>query len=507
MNLLLQPHIEYQNFLNNLVELLDITPAQFQKAKDHYKAVSKWLSDEDSPLRNYNPEIYPQGSFRLGTVIKPLSGEDEFDVDLVCKLQLGKSQVSQERLKKLIGDRLKANADYKRMLSKEEGRRCWTIDYQETPRFHMDILPSIPDGYGWLLENRVNVDYAQHAICITDKETIEYSILSENWNKSNPIGYSIWFRDQMKIQFGAKRKILAENRNVSIEDIREDEVKTPLQRAIQILKRHRDIMFGDDDDRPISIIITTLAARAYSEEDNLYNALKNILDKMGSFIRVIDGISIVENPVNPLENFADKWTEHPQRESNFKAWLLKAKEDIYELVMNNGFKNSINNLREVFGKRIVNEALNKAGFRALNESTSIVPIVSSQIRNVAHKEQPKWDLHLTKNVSIAARFKDGKRWHSITPQTVVPKSKNLIFTARTNVKKPYSVHWQVVNTGEEATNSNCLRGQIFAATTAGAGGLRHKEATQYSGTHWVECYIVKEGICVARSNEIFIKIA
>ena len=496
----------YQKFLDTLVELLDITPAQFQKAKDHYNAVGNWLSKEDSPLNRYSPEIYPQGSFRLGTVIKPISGEDEFDVDLVCKLQVSKSQITQERLKKLVGDRLKAHSDYERMLQEEEGRRCWTLDYQETPKFHLDILPAINDGYGWLIENRVSVDYAQHAICITDKESEEYSILSENWYKSNPIGYASWFKDQMKAQLLERRKFLAESRDVSIEDIEEDEVKTPLQRAVQILKRHRDIMFGDDEDRPISIIITTLAARAYAEEENLYLALKNILDKMHTHIRVVEGVSVVENPVNPLENFADKWGDYPQREKNFKGWMKKAKVDIYELIERNGFESSIENLREIFGRRMVNESLNKAGFRVLNESTPLAPTGSSQLLSVPHRQNPIWPIVLKNRVSIAAYYKDGNESHTVTPSTLVPKGRYIYFVARTNVIKPFTVYWQVVNTGSEAKEAEQLRGEIFKAKTAGVGGLKQREHTGYTGTHWMECYIVKDGVCVARSKEFFVRV-
>ena len=301
--MLVQTQTNYQKFLDTLVDLLDITPAQFQKAKDHYNAVGDWLGKDDSPLNRYNPVIYPQGSFRLGTVIKPLNGEDEFDVDLVCKLELTKNQVTQEALKKMVGDRLKQNTDYKRMLSKEEGSRCWSLDCQEIPKFHMDILPAISDNYGWLLENRVSEDYAQHAICITDKNSENYAAYSEDWNKSNPVGYANWFKDQMKVQLQSRRRILAEKRSVSIEQIPEEEIKTPLQRAVQILKRHRDIMFGDDEDKPISIIITTLAAHAYAEEENIVLALKNILDRMPLHIKVNSrGESEVLNPVNPFEN-------------------------------------------------------------------------------------------------------------------------------------------------------------------------------------------------------------
>ncbi len=407
MSMLIHTQTNYQKFLDTLVDLLDITPVQFQKAKDHYHAVGDWLGKEDSPLYKYNPVIYPQGSFRLGTVIKPLNGDDEFDVDLVCKLELAKNQVTQEGLKKMVGDRLKQNADYKRMLSKEEGSRCWCLDYEETPKFHMDILPAIRDGYRWLVENWVSENYAQHAICITNKTAKDYSILSDNWSKSNPIGYANWFKDQMKIQLKEKRRILAEKRSVSIEQIPEDEIKTPLQRAIQILKRHRDIMFGDDEDKPISIIITTIAAQAYAEEDNLYLALKNILDRMHTYIKVNSrGESEVLNPVNPFENFADKWVDFPQREKNFRAWMKKAKEDIVELVERNGFNSSVENLREVFGNRMVNRALNESGFKSLSESSSLVIPISQSLLSVPHRESPRWPLILSNRVSIAGRYKN-----------------------------------------------------------------------------------------------------
>ncbi len=38
-------------------------------------------------------------------------------------------------------------------------------------------------------------------------------------------------------------------------------------------------MFGDDESKPISIIITTLAARAYNGETDIFTALNNILEK------------------------------------------------------------------------------------------------------------------------------------------------------------------------------------------------------------------------------------
>ena len=87
-------------------------------------------------------------------------------------------------------------------------------------------------------------------------------------------------------------------------------------------------MFADDpDDRPISIIITTLAAHAYQGEVHLDHALERILREMDAYIEKESAIDWVRNPTNALENFADKWAEYPKRRQNFYKWLETARSD------------------------------------------------------------------------------------------------------------------------------------------------------------------------------------
>lgn len=95
---------------------------------------------------------------------------------------------------------------------------------------------------------------------------------------------------------------------------------------------------------------------------------------------------------------------------------------------------------------------------------------------------------------------------TITNRSQIPKNCNIYFVASTNVPKPFDVYWQVVNTGDEAARAGSLRGGIFHSQTAGKGGLNQKEYSSYSGLHWVECFIVKNGVCVARSAEFFVNI-
>ncbi|MCA2997693.1 MAG: hypothetical protein ING75_03735 [Rhodocyclaceae bacterium] len=89
-------------------------------------------------------------------------------------------------------------------------------------------------------------------------------------------------------------------------------------------------MFADSADRkPISIIITTLAAQSYDGSSDLAIALETILRTMGSKIRASH--PRVPNPVNPVEDFADKWPTPEGRrlhlEENFFTWLRQAQSD------------------------------------------------------------------------------------------------------------------------------------------------------------------------------------
>jgi hypothetical protein len=88
-------------------------------------------------------------------------------------------------------------------------------------------------------------------------------------------------------------------------------VKTPLQRAIQLLKRQRDIGLNGDDGRPVSIAITMLGGHAYEGEDNVFDALTGLVTRMeGKLDREPEGYHACYNPVNRAENFGDKWRKH-----------------------------------------------------------------------------------------------------------------------------------------------------------------------------------------------------
>jgi len=359
--------------LNSRAQDLDIPESKYLDAKSKYESVGKWLGQEDSELSKYNIEIYPQGSFRLGTVVKPI-GKDEYDIDLVCFLSgLKKENTSQADLKQKVGDRLKENKTYREMLeSQEGGRRCWTLDYAD--EFHMDILPSIEDA-----ELRAKDIKFKDAILITDRKKIESGDFE--WSKSNPKGFADWFFQQQMEIFQNQKKALAETIKASVEDVPDYKVRTPLQRAIQVLKRHRDIYFSKKDGKhkPISIIITTLMASLYDGQDNVFNVIYDALNKLSdALLRKGERYSIL-NPVNPGENFADKWNEDSSLPKAFFEWIQAAKDTFCGKALDQKDKMEIG--------AILNESM---GFSKDKDVTSESKPKPIYVKTSGHKNNQPW---------------------------------------------------------------------------------------------------------------------
>lgn len=358
---------EFSAILKNLAESLDIPDTYYEKAVGRYHRIGEWLERSESIVADKKPNIYPQGSFLLGTMVKPINDEDEYDIDLVCELEgFSKQDLSQKELKIIVGTEVKSYAKRNDIDSPvKEGKRCWTLEYADEAGFHMDILPSIPDddeSKAKLVLYRVSNSCVETAISITDINHKNYNRIDNDWYSSNPKGYAAWFKERMRRQFEIQRKIYADSIIAKVEEVPEYKVKTTLQRAIQLLKRHRDIMFADDqDDKPISIIITTLAAHSYNNEEDLLEALNNIVKRMPQYKETRDDISWVPNPVNPSENFADKWKDNPQREKKFLQWLVKLNEDI-EIAFNQLGIDSISKKLELcFGEKATERAISKIG--------------------------------------------------------------------------------------------------------------------------------------------------
>jgi hypothetical protein len=333
-----------RSIIEEIAASLDIPNSAYEKAETRYKDLGEYFDGPDAKCAPFSPHIYLQGSFRLGTVVRPLSDRCEHDLDLGCRLRQGitKHSHTQQQLKTLVGIDLEAYRKARRIEEKlEEKNRCWRLPYKDELRFHIDSVPSIPEDdatksiikFAMLEAGSVDTlakNVTVHAGAITDKRSPVYNVISGAWKISNSEGYALWFESQMKLAQELMERRAFSAKVAKVDDLPARKWKSPLQQAVQILKRHRDVMFSDHaDGAPISVIITTLAAAAYQGEQDVASAVERILTDMRGCVR--DSIPRVPNPVNPAEDFADKWHDpafrHLRLEENFWLWLEQARED------------------------------------------------------------------------------------------------------------------------------------------------------------------------------------
>ena len=373
--------------LEAIADTLDISESHYTQVVKRYQSIGAWLERDESIVACYRPKIYPQGSFLLGTVTKPISAAEEYDLALVSELSLQKTEISQEKLKYLVGAEIKSYAQANNMNSRlEESRCCWTVKYTDGAQFHVDILPAISDAepFKLFLESRGHSpsSWADSAIAITDTTFPNYSQIAPDWPRSNPKGYAEWFRSRMKKRVDAIRKSLIQKQ---VDNLPEHKVKTPLQRAIQILKRHRDIWFDknqpiyDEKAKPSSIIITTLAAHAYYNEGDLQQTLLKILTQMPHYIEYYDnGVTLIRNPVNPFENFAAKWQNHPIRKEIFMDWLKQAQLNLTEALELSDIHSVEKSLKSYLGEQTIKEGLQNLSKRNGESGSTLAATVKTK---------------------------------------------------------------------------------------------------------------------------------
>jgi hypothetical protein len=350
---------QLERIFSDLAARINISDALFKVADEEYTALGKWINNEtEKNGTKYKVLIYPQGSFALGTVIKPISDEDDYDLDLVCLVENGMNfsakQLKLDVVKPWLIGYKKTKNDI------EEKRRCWHLEYEDVPHFHMDVIPAIPSPF----------PNSDSTISITDKN-VDRSPVYE-YQESNPKGYVQWFfqRCRQKKMGSSGLEVMSEM--AQQEDLKRNKNKTQLQKAVQILKRHRDVMFKDDpDNKPISIIITTLAGQIYHGETTILDTLLGFVGEVEHYLKSHckeDGSYSIPNPSYNGEDFADKWKDHPERQTAFFSWIKQLQSDFnLENLMNQDRVAMGNIVKEAFGSTTGKAIFSQMGYEEANE--------------------------------------------------------------------------------------------------------------------------------------------
>lgn len=327
MNAALKSDLQKRQFasawLERLGAAIDLTESQLNLARERYESVGEWLATSRHPWLA-GSSIFAQGSVALNTAKKPV-GRDEFDVDLVSHLSAAPSSVQPSEIKSAIGARLREHATYREML--KEKARCWRLNYSGD--FHLDITPAV-----W------HTSEPPPALLVPDKRL-------QRWTPSNPVGYRELFEKRAMLQ---PRLLLARAHGVvAADDLEAFPVqlgaKGILRRTVQLLKHHRDLRFQApelSEVRPISIVITTLAAQSYERAvgttafDTQYDLLLAVVEGMPDFIQVVSRNGapyyLVPNETVRGENFTDKWNQDARLAEAFLRWHRDALQALGDLV-------------------------------------------------------------------------------------------------------------------------------------------------------------------------------
>jgi len=353
--------------LDVLLREIDLPARAYELAERRYEDLSEWMGRPKSRLATYDTHMFVQGSFALGTPIRPVNDGDEYDLDFSCKLRQGVSRQThtQEQLKHMVGLELEDYREARQIMHPLEPKnRCWRLAYRDELPFHMDIVPGLRTNQyeRQVLGERMTLrgvpeqlahDIAGRSLWITDRQHPHFRTLSSDWPSSNPGGYQLWFRSRMQSLI---KRLFAE---AEIDPLPVYRSKTPLQQAVQLLKRHRDVMFAQNPDlKPVSIILTTIAGGAYEHGEDMQASMRRILRAFEA-VRLSDADEIL-NPVNPQENFADRWTRPDcvrlELKRHFHEWIRQAQRDFAHILAATQAQVLVEVAEDAFQVRVLKDA-------------------------------------------------------------------------------------------------------------------------------------------------------
>ena len=328
---------QLDELLSEVCVVLQIPHSMYEDAKGKYEAVGKWLVGEGSPLHGADISIYAQGSVAIQTTVRPRRNEnEEFDVDLVFEVRLPGLEPLQ--LYGWVLDRLRSNGTYAPLV--EPLKRCIRLNY--AGKFHLDVLPAVPDPQN-----------GGTCILVPDRKD------PRRWSPSNPRGFMSWFNDRAGRYFveAEKRGTEPLPQNVPSES------RPPLKRAVQLMKRRRDVAFNRSDHAPRSVVLTTLAGEHYAGEQDVVSALVAVLDRVHDQIETSRGPLLIRNPANADELFSEAWQADRVSYDRFTRFIQDFRDEMRALQTASGLGSVGKLLGAMFGESPTSEAMKRATAR------------------------------------------------------------------------------------------------------------------------------------------------
>jgi hypothetical protein len=416
-----------------LIGRISPTVEQREFLREQWNALAEYLKKSLELRHGYTISTWLQGSYKYGTLVKPVHYDEEYDVDVGVYFHWD-DEDGIEPTPRQLRDWVQAEllvyvntcADLKKV-EQPPKERCSRASYArqfhiDTPVYHLN----------------------------PDTDVRRLACLSDKWEHSDPKAIYQWFKDA-----------------VSGDD------RDQLRRLVRYIKAWAAVSFDDTpDSRPTSILLTVVATEAYQElwaqrllgmddDDALIAILKKLHDRLYADREVL----------NPVDN----------------------KEDLNRMTRNGweGFLPRLTALREVSERADDAEDEASAALIWSEAFSFLMPLPETDQVEVVDQNSGRAVMTLPE-IEIQVFPGTSKVPTATHENEVMDVAKNcrLIFTiANPHVVPEFAtVEWTVRNEGSEAdARSDLGHRQI------GIRKLSAEEHTAYVGRHFMDCIVRVNG--------------
>lgn len=417
-----------------LIKRITPTPVQRQFLQKQWNALAEHLNERQLARHGYPISTWLQGSYKYGTLIRPVHLGEEYDVDVGIYFHWTNEESatpSPAQLRKWVQDELvlygRDNGEVKEVVNPAK-ERCSRLVY--TRQFHIDTP-------------------VYHLNPETDRRRL--ACLSDAWEDSDPKNLYKWFsnatsgndRDQLRRLVRYMKAWAA----VSFDEAPESRPSSTLLTVLvtQVYQGQRGVILGMDDDDALIAVIKEVHGRLFDKK-----VVPNPVDRTEDLNRISNaGWDGFLTQLQALLDIAESAEAAEDEASAALVWS-----EAFSFLMP---------LPETDQVEIVD---GRSGHAVM-----ILPDIEVQV----YGGNPKSVLATYRN-EVPSVAKDCELTFRITNSHVVPEYA--------------TVEWTVRNEGNEADRVNDL-----GHRRAGFRMLTAKEHTAYIGRHFMDCIVRLNG-CV-----------
>lgn len=392
-------------------------------------------------------EICVQGSVAMSTVVQ--NEEKDYDIDVAVVFK-----------KSDLGD--KGSQATKNMVA--DALRRKTKQFNAQPEVKTScIRVKYADGY--------HIDFAVYRrFYDVWNDCWVYEHAGSDWSKRELKGLSEWFKNRNNASEEKLRKVI---------------------RLSKMFCKSRDSWANMPSGLLQTVLCDEKLKSQYFRLDELfYYTMKGIVDRLETDISV-------SAPVDNGRDITPRQSDL-QKMLNWKNRLKSKLEDLEVLFKNDCDQDdALQAWYGFFNHNYWKEQRSESASYSLSNVHNVI----SSFKDTEEFIEDMFPVNIHHSVSVSCVVSgDGWRPKPISEflsllQRFLPHNFEIrCSVSSTTVPYPYEVYWKVKNVGPEAERRNQLRGQIL---NKGNSIIEH---SNFFGNHYIECYVIKNSVCVARKR-------